>query len=266
MKHILVGIVGLLIGCTTQADGQEKSHALRVVSYNIRHGEGADGKVDLKRSANVISELKPDLVALQEVDKNCRRSGNVDIAKELGELLGMEHRFGKFMNFQGGEYGMAVLSRLPILESVRHQLPDGAEPRCALEVKVQVDGLPSPVCFVCIHNDWTKESIRLKQVQSLLAQLQGRENPIVLAGDFNGDRSDESMRLLAGAGWRIVQKNNAEESKTWPADEPRVEIDFFVIRNFPRVEIDHDVIQEAVASDHRPILAVITSSEDDDGS
>jgi endonuclease/exonuclease/phosphatase family metal-dependent hydrolase len=263
MKHIIAGFVGLWIGCTAQVNGQEQSQALRVASYNIRHGEGADGKVDLPRIAKVIAALEPDLVALQEVDKNCTRSGNTDIAKELGKLLGMEHRFGKFMNFQGGEYGMAILSRLPIVDAVRHPLPDGAEPRCALEVRVHVDGLPSPVSFVCIHNDWTKESIRVKQAQALLEQLHGHDSPIVLAGDFNGDRSDESMRLLADAGWRIVKKNNDKESNTWPADDPRVEIDFFVIRNFPPVEIDHHVINEAVASDHRPIVAAISLSEND---
>jgi endonuclease/exonuclease/phosphatase family metal-dependent hydrolase len=87
---------------------------LRIVSYNIRHGAGLDGKVDLQRIAKVIAKEKPEVVTLQEVDQECTRSGSVDQAAELGRLLKMEHRFGKFMDFQGGEYGMAVLSRFPI--------------------------------------------------------------------------------------------------------------------------------------------------------
>ncbi len=158
---IMLGVASLLGSHIMQANGQDRLQSIRIVSYNIRHGEGLDRRVDLKRIAKVISALKPDLVALQEVDKNCKRSGNQDIAAELGRLTGMQHRFGRFMDYQNGEYGMAILSRLPIMETIRHSLPKGAEPRCAFEVKVQVAGLPSPVSFVCIHNDWTDEVIRV---------------------------------------------------------------------------------------------------------
>ena len=95
-----------------------------------------DGRVDLKRTAEVIRSLSPDLVTLQEVDKNCTRSGSIDLTEELAGILKMEGRFGKFMNFQGGEYGMAVLSKFPIISHQVHVLPRGAEPRCALEVRV----------------------------------------------------------------------------------------------------------------------------------
>ena len=59
----------------------------------------------------VIKRLKPDLVALQEVDQRVRRSGSVDQAAELGKLTGMHHAFGSFFKYDGGNYGMAVLSR-----------------------------------------------------------------------------------------------------------------------------------------------------------
>jgi hypothetical protein len=83
---------------------------LRVVSYNIQHGAGMDRKLDLERTADVLRRLEPDLVALQEVDENCRRSKGVDQAAELGRLLGMEHRFGEFMDYDGGRSGLAVFS------------------------------------------------------------------------------------------------------------------------------------------------------------
>ena len=75
---------------------------LRLVAYNIHHGEGMDGKLDLERIARVIAAEKPDLVALQEVDKGCKRSGSIDQAAKLAKLLKMDHRFGKFMDYQGG--------------------------------------------------------------------------------------------------------------------------------------------------------------------
>lgn len=76
--------------------------ALRVVSYNIRHGAGMDGRVDLARTAAVLRALSPDLVALQEVDERVKRSGGVDQAQQLGEALGMQARFTSFMDYQGG--------------------------------------------------------------------------------------------------------------------------------------------------------------------
>lgn len=227
--------------------------ALRIMSYNIRNGLGMDKQRSLERVAKVISDFNPDLLALQEIDRNCTRSGGVDIAAKLGELLGMQHRFGKFMDFQGGEYGMAVLSRLPIVDTVRHQLPDGAEPRCALEVRVELDGLPEPLSFFSIHNDWTSADFRLAQVKALLKAVGGKENPLILAGDFNGDRDDPSMRLLADSGLRILKKKGA--AKTWPAGKPRIEIDFIMLKNIPGAEVEHWVVDERLASDHRPLAA-----------
>lgn len=228
---------------------------MRILSYNIRHGEGMDGQIDLERIAGVIEKANPDLVALQEIDRGCARSGRQDIARELGHRLGLAYRFGKFMDHDGGEYGLAVLSRFPVNESIRHALPDGAEPRCSLEVQVEVPGWPGRVSFVCVHNDWTNEDVRVDQVRALLAALSDRNHPTILAGDFNGERTDRSMRLLPDDGWEILDKGG---QKTFPSDTPEVEIDFIVIRNLPTTSVSHAVVDERVASDHRPILAVIS--------
>jgi len=78
-----------------------------VLTYNIHHGEGVDGKLDLVRIAKVIQEVEPDIVALQEVDQNAGRSGQVDQAAELGRLTKMRSVFGGNIALQGGEYGNA---------------------------------------------------------------------------------------------------------------------------------------------------------------
>jgi endonuclease/exonuclease/phosphatase family metal-dependent hydrolase len=164
---------------------------LRIVAYNIRHGEGVDGMIDLDRTAEVISRLNPDLVALQEVDKNCSRSGNRDLAAILGNQLNMEFRFGTFMAFQGGQYGLAVLSKFPIRKTRRIQLPPGSrEPRCALEIEVVSESLGTPISFVSVHNDWIDEDFRVKQVLALDKAFETVRHPVVLAGDFNGERSE----------------------------------------------------------------------------
>ena len=218
-----------------QSKNQPKQPVLRIVSYNIRHGEGMDGKIDLKRIADVIAREKPDLVALQEVDRNCQRSGNRDSVKELGVLLNMDYRFGKAIDFQDGEYGNAVLSRLPILDTIRHSLP--------------------AVSFICLHTDPYDESVRAKQVQALLDALRDTSNPTILAGDFNGEKTDASLKKFEAPEWLILEKGG---KKTFPSNDPKIEIDFFILRGFPNTTIQHDVIDERMASDHRPISAAIT--------
>ncbi|MFP6856282.1 MAG: endonuclease/exonuclease/phosphatase family protein [Roseibacillus sp.] len=252
---LLVLVALPLPGNTAAAADEKASRTLRLVAYNIKHGRGMDGKVDLERIAAVLRELKPDLVALQEVDNKCARSGTVDEAEALGKLLGMEHRFGKFMDFQGGEYGLAVLSRFPITDSMRHPLAPGAEPRCALEIVIHPNGDKSPLSFVSIHNDWTKEAFRVAQVNDLIKGLGERNHPVVLAGDFNARPGDKSLKLLEAAKFAFIDKKGA---KTFPSPEPRVEIDYFMTRGMtfktPPLCTVHD---ERMASDHRPIATAL---------
>ena len=85
------------------------------MSYNVHHGEGSDGRIDLERIAAVIKEEKADLVALQEVDRGVLRSGKRDLPAELAKLTGMSVFFENNFGYQGGEYGNAILTRLPVL-------------------------------------------------------------------------------------------------------------------------------------------------------
>ena len=258
IRVLILALLTCLGGLPGAAAQDDAPHALRLVAYNIKHGRGMDGQVDLERTARVLRGLKPDLVALQEVDNKCTRSGKVDEAAELGRLLGMEHRFGKFMDFQGGEYGLAVLSRFPIVNATRHILAPGAEPRCALEVVIHPTGTPSPLSFVSIHNDRTDEKFRIAQVKDLLKGLAKVSHPIVLAGDFNAKPGAESLNLVQRSGFIFLDKKGA---KTFPSPKPRVEIDYFATRGFkfesaPLCTV-HD---ERIASDHRPIVTVLPLS------
>ena len=117
--------------------GQDAPDTVRILAYNIHHGEGVDRVLDLERIAALIRRVDPDLVALQEVDSVTDRTGGVDQAAELGRLTGLEPVFGRFMGYQGGAYGMALLSRWPVVRSDNLRLPDGAEPRTALTAVVR---------------------------------------------------------------------------------------------------------------------------------
>ena len=142
---------------------------LRILSYNIHHGEGTDGRFDLERIAGVIDSVKPDLVALQEVDRETRRSSGVDQAAELGRLTGMTAIFGPAMPYQGGEYGDAVLSRRRPSESGHLALPAAAnhEPRVATHVTIELEG--GAVTFASTHLDHTRDpSDRVRQAEALV--------------------------------------------------------------------------------------------------
>jgi len=256
--HLFRSLTGLLlVACPFLAGSPSLQAAetatIRLVSYNIKHGRGMDREVDLKRIAAVLRKLKPDLVALQEIDHTCTRSGKVNQAAALGALLGMHHRFGKFMDFQGGQYGLAILSRFAVQKSIRHQLAPGAEPRCALEVMVRPT-TPGPfLSFVSIHNDWTREPFRIAQVNDLIMGLAKRKHPIILAGDFNAKPEAESLARLKASGFSILAKKNG--ARTFPSSSPTVEIDYFMTRgiSFEIPPLTH-VHDERLASDHRPIV------------
>ena len=245
--------VALLLGCLAVG---VYAKPVQLFSYNIKHGRGMDKALDVSRSGKIIAEHQADLVALQEVDNQCTRSKSIDEAKALGEQVGMHHAFGKFMDFQGGEYGMAVLSRFPIKETHRHVLPAGAEPRCALEVVVRPTDWETDLSFICIHNDWTNPDFRVAQINALIKALADRAHPVVLAGDFNGPRDDPSLQLLVKEGWTLVEKQGAKN--TFPSVQPRTEIDFFAVRGFAGKLGACTVVDERVVSDHRPIKMTIT--------
>src|SRR4051794_910403 len=103
----LFAIAWLYFGSLLRAE--EAPLRPRVLTYNIHHGEGTDGRLDLGRIAGVIKSCQADVVGLQEVDQATERSGGVDQAATLSELTGLHATFGKAIDYRGGAYGLAVL-------------------------------------------------------------------------------------------------------------------------------------------------------------
>jgi len=228
----------------------------RVVCWNLHHGAGLDGKIDLERIAAVIRMQNPEVVLLQEVDRNCRRSGSVDQAAELGRLLEMEATFGKAMDHDGGEYGQAILSRTPLEDVKVHLLPSHGEPRIALSAVVE--SALGKIAVATLHLDHKDEARRFAQAQVAAAALLKSNYPVVLAGDFNAATDSRTLSVFAQAPWHILAKEMPVE--TFPADVPTREIDHVVTRGL-RAARPPVVIAEAVASDHRPILSVLALPE-----
>lgn len=248
-------------GCASHA---AKPVQLTVMTYNIHHGGGADGKVDLPRLAEVIRKCEPDLVALQEVDNGVPRSANAREAADLGKMLGMFGVFGKAMDYQGGQYGDAVLSRFPIESSDVHHLPyrdgDKREPRCAVAATVTLHDRRK-IVFMSTHLDHTHEpSDRLAQAEELAAIVVKEKLPVILAGDFNCNPGTPPLNALA----KEMEQTTKDEPPTCPADAPKETIDHVFVK--PRggkwKVLETRVVEETVASDHRPVVVKLELATD----
>lgn len=245
----------LCIGLTWNAFAQDRIE-LRVMTYNIHHGEGIDGKLDLERIAAVINSVAPDFVALQEVDNQTERTNKVDQVKVLSELTGLHYAYGKALDFQGGAYGNAFLSRYPIEQSKVHILPKSAdrEQRVFLQSNVKIAN-EKMITFIATHLDNSSAVDRMAAVEMMDTLLPGMTNPILFAGDMNAVPESAEMTTLMKTFTPAIM--NAP-LLTSPAENPRRQIDYIFYYPSSRWQTKKvEVLDEAVASDHRALMAVI---------
>lgn len=157
--------------------------ALKVGSYNILHGEEVD--FDMSRLAADILACELDVVGLQEVDKGTRRVGGRDLLRQLAEACGYEHyAFFSAMDFDGGEYGVGIISKYPIKSVDKKQLTviDGTEPRILAHAVIEVSGIK--IDFFNTHLSFETPEIRGTQLSEILAAM-GESRTAILTGDFN---------------------------------------------------------------------------------
>ncbi len=230
---------------------------VRVASYNIRHAQGTDGRRDLDRTAALLQNLRADIIGLQEVDQGTHRSDREDQPALLGEKLGMASAFGCFMGYQGGKYGLAILSRFPIEATKSIRLPPGNEPRVALACRIR---LPSgqPIMVVNLHLDWVRDdSFRRVQAEKLAEYLAELQIPYLLLGDFNDQPDSPTLQVLSRDA--LPATKPAEDRFTFSSTDPQREIDFIFAA--PRKAWSlHDcrLFDAPLTSDHRPVLAELT--------
>jgi endonuclease/exonuclease/phosphatase family metal-dependent hydrolase len=253
---------------------------MRVMTYNIRHGHGSDlddpdafGELDLGRIANVIRQVSPDIVALQEVDRLHPRSHRLDQPAALGDMLGMESCFGKNVDYKEGEYGVAILSRHPITSFTNTPLPttDGWEVRGVLEATVSVPGagditvLNTHLQVGHVNTEAEAAKERGEQAAVIAGRLRELAEPVVLMGDFNaqpGDPELEPFAHLVDAWTAAGDGGPGFTIPAHPATRPEVRIDVIYLSDAfhvtsSRVVTDHPA---GYASDHLPVVADVVVS------
>jgi endonuclease/exonuclease/phosphatase family metal-dependent hydrolase len=230
------------------------ARTLRVMSYNVHVGTGIDKQPDLRRIADVINRERPDIVGLQEVDVGVRRTGRVNQIAELARLTGMEYAFAPNLEYQGGWYGVAVLSRFPVVKT-EHRLFNHlreAERRGCLLVEVNANG--RRLSFAATHLDYQHRDNRRFETEQLLSSLSNLRRPLVVAGDFNDEPSGDSYKLMLtrfGDAWAAAPPQ--DDGLTYPADKPVKRIDY--VFHSAALRARRAWVVESLASDHRAVMA-----------
>lgn len=222
-----------------------KQKPLLVMSYNVRHCAGMDLVVNYDRTAAVISRQQPDVVALQEIDSMTGRSGHHDQLGELASRTQYHPVFGSAIDYDGGKYGVGILTREKPLSWKRIPLP-GEEPRVLLVVELR------DYVMACTHLD-LEEDQRLASVPLIVEEAQRWKKPFILAGDWNDGPDSELLQAMS----QFFTVLSCTEP-TYPADEPNECIDYIAFFNSHLVKaLESCVIDEPEASDHRPIMVKI---------
>ena len=287
MKRILTAAALLLVVAACNKDENyndkygdravipPKGQSLRVMTYNIYGARATSpaNAADLDAIAEVIRRQNPDFVTLNEVDVFTDRTGkDVHQACDLAEKLGMEWHFSKAIDRDGGEYGDAVLSKYPILETRSYRLPCAAEQpgedRALCVIRVQIDG--KDLYVASTHLDHLSgDASRLVQAAEIRrirdTELEG---DLILCGDLNAIPSSNVIATMTS----FLTNTGPIDQYTFPSDDPSRKIDYimyapiehFGVQNCQVVSRGDQQVGGVDASDHRPVIADIRFQTEED--
>ena len=233
--------------------------ALRVLTYNVHSCRGRGGRPDPVRIAEVIASAGPDVVALQELDVGRMRTGGVDQAHAIAERLRLTAHFHPALHVEEEKYGDAILTELPSRLVKAGPLPSIGEPRGALWVEIDRQGVKIQVFNTHLG---LRRRERMIQAETLagpewLASDACNGRPAILAGDFNAVPRSGAYRILAEGLSRHVL--TVPSRPTFPARLPLLRLDHVFTNTLARV-VRYEVIDTPLAraaSDHLPLLATV---------
>jgi endonuclease/exonuclease/phosphatase family metal-dependent hydrolase len=240
---------------------------VRVLVYNIHAGKDAQRRPNLEDVARLVQEHEVDLALLQEVDRGTKRSGNVDQVRLLEEQAGRAAVFGRSLDFDGGQYGIAALARGGFVSHETRPLPvtpaqersgGSYEPRAALVAVARTPAGEFQV--VNTHLDASRDDhYRLQEAAHLLAlaePLRRDDRPLLLGGDLNSEPDSAVLERLRAAGLRDAWAECGRGAGlTFPSDAPVKRIDYLLLSG--AVQCTAAVVLETTVSDHRPLLVTV---------
>lgn len=268
------GMVGVpAAAATPEHRGQPPELPLRVVSYNIRHGEGEDDVFDPARTAEVLRRLHADVIGLNEVDVHWgTRSDFLNEARFFARRLHMHVFFGAIYDLPpltagapDRRYGEAILSRYPIVHATNYEITrlstQSPNPEPAPAPGFPGIDIAAPGGLLHVYNthlDFRGDpTVREMQVADMIPIMGEHPRRTILTGDFNAEPdAPELAPLWTGLADALGTTQHADQ-QTYPADDPVKRIDYVAASRDIRVhdgyvpDIEIDGVQ---ASDHRPVV------------
>ena len=218
---------------------------LRLMSYNIRNTKGMDGIHNIQRIANVIINEAPDVVAIQELDSMTTRSGQKYVLGELADRTQMHAIYAPAISFQGGKYGIGILSRQKPMGIKTYPLPGREEARMLMVAEFK------DYYFACTHLSLTEED-RLASLDIIKSSTKKSHKPYFLAGDLNDQPESKFIQALQQDFQILTNTKHA----TFPAPKPTETIDYIAAWKHNTndfANLSTRVLEEPIASDHRPL-------------
>ena len=248
MKKNLLFIFAALFIFSAQAQ-----NTLKLMSYNIKNANGMDNVCNFQRIANVINNTSPDVVAIQEVDSMTNRSGQKYVLGEIAERTQMHGYFAPAIDYDGGKYGIGLLTKQVPLRLQTLPLPGREEARTLILAEF------ADYIYCCTHMSLTEED-RMKSLELVKAFTSSSTKPLFLAGDMNAEPESGFIKKLQ----KDFQILSNPKQHTFPAPDPKETIDYIATlkqnaKGF--AVISAKVINEPMASDHRPILVELRTAE-----
>lgn len=227
---------------------------LSVMSYNIHIGQNSQNDDKLLEIAKFINSSNVDLVGLQEVDSVCNRSGNIDQMKFLAEKTGMFYSYASHFPFDGGSYGIGILTRWPIKSIQNNRISvnigDQIETRALLSINLIYRN--KEFTFSTVHMDYRNRESRIRQAEEIINIYSLISNPVILTGDFNAQPETQELAILE----RLFIDISKESGFTYPAINPKAKIDYVLLtKNLLHNRIKNKKVPIDF-SDHRPVLTV----------
>ena len=218
---------------------------VKLMSYNVRNTKGMDGIRNLQRVADVIINETPDVVAVQELDSMTTRSNQQYVLGELAERTQMHATYAPAISFQGGKYGIGILSKETPLNIRTYPLPGREEARMLLVAEFE------NYVFACTHLSLTEED-RLASLDIIKSSVVKSNKPYFLAGDLNDQPDSKFIQALQ----QDFQVLTNIKKPTFPAPEPTETIDYIAAWKHGSndfANLSAQVLEEPIASDHRPL-------------